>query len=198
MLEQKNRQRREGYTRRNLQCEKDRLSGIICCRFMSQPVYRQADIVMWYVNCRSEVITQPALGEALKSNKRTVVPYCTEDEQGDRKLGLWLLEDVSELQPGMWGILEPTKARWGEPGKEIAPDRLDLIIVPGVAFDRSGGRLGNGAGYYDRLLAKVRKNCTVCGICFESQLVEHIEREPHDIAMDYVITEKTIYYGEGR
>ncbi|MGR9037616.1 MAG: 5-formyltetrahydrofolate cyclo-ligase, partial [Gammaproteobacteria bacterium] len=160
--------------------------------------YRLAATVMWYVNCRSEVITQPNLIEALKSDKRTVVPYCTQDEQNEKKLGLWLVEDFSELQPGLWGILEPSKTRRGEPGKEIGPERLDLIMVPGVAFDRSGGRLGNGAGYYDRLLAKVREDCILCGICFESQLLEHIEMEKHDVAMDFVITEKTIYAGRGR
>ena len=127
-----------------------------------------------------------------------VIPYCTKDEQGRNKLGLWRLEDFAELVPGMWGILEPPRQRWGEAGKEIAPEQLDLIMVPGVGFDRDGGRLGNGAGYYDRLLASVRADAVLSAVCYESQLLEQVAMEPHDVAMDTVMTEKTIYTGKGR
>jgi 5-formyltetrahydrofolate cyclo-ligase len=98
----------------------------------------------------------------------------------------------------MWGILEPPKQRWGELGKEISPEQIDCIMVPGVAFDRNGGRLGNGAGYYDRLLKNVRADVRLIGACFESQLVERVVMDAHDVSIDYVITEKNLYTGKGR
>lgn len=198
MNDLKNQQRRKAYDARNGQTDKDALSRIICDQFIAQPAYRQAQTVMWYIHCRSEVRTQSALLGELATGKRIVIPYCTKDAQGHNRLGLWWLEELADLVPGMWDILEPPKQRWGELGKEIAAEQLDCVMVPGVAFDRNGGRLGNGAGYYDRLLKSVRADTVLMGVCFESQLVEQVVMDAHDVAMDYVITEKTIYAGKGR
>lgn len=198
MNDLKDQQRRKAYEARNAQTDKDAVSRIICDRFIAHPAYKQAETVMWYIHCRSEVRTKSALLRELATGKRMVIPYCTKDEQGHNKLGLWWLEDFAELVPGMWGILEPPRHRWGEAGKEIAPEQLDLVMVPGVAFDRNGGRLGNGAGYYDRLLKRVRADAILSAVCYESQLVEQIAMEPHDVTMDMVMTEKTIYTGKGR
>lgn len=198
MHELKAEQRREGKHARNLQTDKEDLSRIICDRFTTQVIYAGSKTVMWYVGCRSEVRTQPALLEALATDKCIVIPYCTKDNLGRNTLGVWRLEDIAELSPGTWGILEPPRARWGEPGIEVAPELIDLIMVPGVGFDRQGGRLGNGAGYYDRLLATVRPDTVLCGVCYESQLFENIAMDEHDVAMDFIMTEKAIYTGRGR
>ncbi|MDD5263177.1 MAG: 5-formyltetrahydrofolate cyclo-ligase [Methylacidiphilales bacterium] len=198
MNDLKSRQRRKAYDVRNEQIDKDVMSRIICAQFVAHPFYQQAETVMWYIHCRSEVRTQSALLGELDAGKRMVIPYCTKDEQGHNKLGLWWLEDFAELVPGMWGILEPPKQRWGELGKEVAPEQLDCVMVPGVAFDRNGGRLGNGAGYYDRLLKSVRADAVLIGVCFESQLVEQVAMDAHDVAMDIVMTEKNLYAGKGR
>jgi len=192
-------QRQLGYAARGLQNIMDETSRVICENFFNQTAYQEASWVMWYLHCRSEVRTLSALTNAMaEHNKQIVIPYCTKDAVGNNKLGLWLLEDFSELVPGMWGILEPPETRWGETGKEIKPEQLDLIMVPGVAFDRSGGRLGNGAGYYDRLLNCVRADTVLTGVCFESQLIPQIIMEDYDVFMDYVISEKAVYRGRGR
>lgn len=196
MKDLKAQQRRKTYEARNAQIDKNAVSQIICDLFMAQPAYIQAETVMWYIHCRSEVKTESALLRELTSHKRIVIPYGTTDEQGHNKLGLWWLEDFAELVPGKWGILEPPKQRWGEPGKEIASRQLDCIMVPGAGFDRNGGRLGNGAGYYDRLLNKGRSDTVLNAICYESRLCEQIAMEPHDVFMDFVITEKKIYTGK--
>jgi len=198
MNDLKSRQRRKAYDVRNEQIDKGVMSRIICAQFVAHPVYQQAKTVMWYIHCRSEVRTQTALLGELDAGKRMVIPYCTKDEQGHNKLGLWWLEDFTELVPGMWGILEPPRQRWGELGKEVAPEQLDCVMVPGVAFDRNGGRLGNGAGYYDHLLKSVRADAVLIGVCFESQLVEQVAMDAHDVVMDIVMTEKNLYAGKGR
>jgi 5-formyltetrahydrofolate cyclo-ligase len=191
-------QRRAAYQARDRQTDKNALSIEICARLAAQAAYRAASTAMWYIGCKSEVRTLPALHRELAGRKRLVIPYCTTDENGRRKLGLWHLEDFSELAPGTWSIPEPPRSRWGEAGKEVPPSELDVIVVPGVAFDRSGGRLGNGAGYYDRLLAEVREDAVLFGVCFESQLLDRIATEAHDVPMDFVVTENNVYTGTGR
>ena len=181
------------YRIRNAQAEKGALSDAICHQFITQPEYQKANTIMWYLHCRSEVRTLQAVKAELASSKRIIIPYCTKDLVGNNKLGLWLLENLDELKPGTWGILEPDPSRWGEPGKEIPEHELDLIMVPGVAFDLQGGRLGNGAGYYDRLLQKVRPETQLTAICYESQLFDHIVMEKHDVYMNAIITEKQCY-----
>jgi 5-formyltetrahydrofolate cyclo-ligase len=153
---------------------------------------------MWYIDCRSELRTRHALPEALKCGKRVVVPYCTVDAAGQNKLGLWWLASMDELVVGKWKILEPPRERWGEPGKEVAPEELDLVMVPGVGFSRQGGRMGNGQGYYDRLLTTVRPACPLVGLCYESQLFDDLVVGPHDVFMDKVVTEQAVYAGKGR
>ena len=108
---------------------------------------------MWYLDVRSEVRTRHQLGRRARERQDgSSCPYCTVDEQGANKLGLWHLTSMDELVVGKWKILEPPRERWGEPGKEVDPRELDLVMVPGVGFSRDGARMGNGQGYYDRLL----------------------------------------------
>lgn len=185
----KKEQRQQAYDARNAQTDKDELSQVICDKFITQAAYQQAETIMWYLHCRSEVRTLSAIVTELKHTKRIVIPYCTKDHQGQNKLGLWWLQDLSELTVGTWGILEPPVARWGEQGKEVSAAELDLIMVPGVAFDPAGGRLGNGAGYYDRLLQQVRPETSLIGVCYQSQLCEKVIMEKHDVYMDAVLTE---------
>lgn len=198
LMERKAKMRRQAYDARNAQENKDELSRVIIATFVNQPEYEQADTVMWYLDARSEVRTRHAILAALQSGKRIIVPYCTVDDNGENKLGLWHLESMDEMVVGKWKILEPPKERWGEPGKEVAPQALDLVMVPGVGFDRRGGRMGNGQGYYDRLLHQARPDAPLIAPAFECQLFDQIIVGLHDIYMDKVITEQDIYQGKGR
>src|SRR5262245_35590697 len=190
--------RRAAYDARNSQPDKDRVSEIAVATLLQLPEYQAAPTVLWYLDCRSELRTRLVLPEALASGKRIIVPYCTVDETGANKLGLWWLQSLDELVIGKWRILEPPRDRWGEPGKELQPEQLDLVVVPGVAFSRSGGRMGNGQGYYDRLLDRVRPDCQLIGLCYECQLFDDLIVGPHDVFMDKVVTEQAVYQGQGR
>jgi 5-formyltetrahydrofolate cyclo-ligase len=190
--------RRAGYDARAAQEDKDRVSQLAVQAVMDLPQYRAARTVLWYLDCRTELRTRFVLPEALASEKRIIVPYCTVDEGGANKLGLWWLQSMDELVVGKWKILEPPHDRWGEPGKEVSPSDLDLVIVPGVGFSREGGRMGNGQGYYDRLLARVRPDCSLIGLCYECQLFDDLVVGPHDVFMDAVVTEQAVYQGRGR
>ena len=199
LREEKAALRRRAHAARNAQPDKERLSRRICAGLQQLPACRQATTVLWYVHCRSEVRTMRALQEALETRGKCIaVPYCTKDGQGQRRLGLWRLEQLGELISGTWGIPEPPRERWQEPGRVIEPQQLDLGVVPGVAFDRNGGRLGNGAGYYDRLLREVRADTVLVGVCYASQLFPEIPMQEHNVVMDYVVTEQAVYSGIGR
>lgn len=199
VMERKNKMRREAYDRRNAQENKDEISALACQKFMALPDYQNAKTAMWYIDCRSETRTKPELlEEVAKGEKKIIVPYCTEDENGENKLGLWWMESLEEMVVGKWNILEPPKELWGNSEKEVEPEDLDIIMVPGVGFDRRGGRMGNGQGYYDRLLEKARPDCPLVALCYESQLFDEVLVAPHDVYMDKVITEDAVYEGIGR
>jgi 5-formyltetrahydrofolate cyclo-ligase len=190
--------RRQAYDARNAQENKDEVSRIIVERFIALPEYAAAHAAMWYLDVRSEVRTRHQLGEALNGGKRIIVPYCTVDEKGANKLGLWHLTGMDELVVGKWKILEPPRERWGEAGKEVEPSDLDLVMVPGVGFARDGARMGNGQGYYDRLLNQVRPDVPLIALAYECQMFPDLAVGPHDVYMDKVITEKAVYEGRGR
>ena len=199
IMEKKGKMRREAYDRRNAQENKDEVSAAAVEKFMALPEYEKAHTIMWYIDCRSETRTKPQLlAEVEKGEKKIIVPYCTEDENGENKLGLWHMESLGEMVVGKWNILEPPKELWGNPEKEVTPEELDMIMVPGVGFDRDGGRMGNGQGYYDRTMEKVRPDCFLIALCYESQLFDNILVAPHDVYMDKVVTEKEVYIGKGR
>lgn len=190
--------RRAAYDARNAQENKDHRSVVALETFLRLPEYRQARTALWYLDCRSELRTRHALPAALANGKRIVVPYCTVDESGANKLGLWWLQNMNELVVGKWKILEPPRDRWAEPEREVDPTELNVVMVPGVAFGRDGERMGNGQGYYDRLLAGVRADCPLIGLAYECQMFDGLVMGPQDVFMDLIVTERTVYRGRGR
>jgi 5-formyltetrahydrofolate cyclo-ligase len=178
---------------RSAQPNKDALSRVICGKFAALPEYAAAATVMFYVDMRSEVRTRELLSAALGQEKRIVVPCCL----GDR-LALFVLESMEELAAGTYGILEPRRELRALAQRRADACELDLVMVPGVAFDRQGGRLGHGKGYYDKLLRGVRPDAALVALAFECQVFPEIPTGPHDVCMDKVITEKAVYQGRGR
>ena len=185
--------RDQAHTNRNAQAYKDPLSRQICAAFVALPEYAAARTVMYYVDVRSEVRTRHELPTALTHAKRIVVPYCINNE-----LELFWLQNMDELSIGMYKILEPKVELRALPERRIQPEELDLIMVPGVAFDRSGARMGHGFGYYDKLLQHARPDAPLVALAFECQLFPEIPTQAHDIFMDKIITEKAVYAGRGR
>jgi len=193
LYERKTAIRKQAHENRKNQLEKDPISCKIVERFMELPEYQTARTVMFYVDVRDEVRTRQALPNALASGKRIVVPYCLDGE-----LQLFHLEDMDELELGMYRILEPKLELRTVAAKHLQPEDLDLVMVPGVAFDREGGRTGHGKGYYDKLLQHARPDAPLIALSFECQLFDAIPAEEHDIFMDKVVTEENVFVGRGR
>jgi 5-formyltetrahydrofolate cyclo-ligase len=185
--------REQAHAARNALPNKDELSGVVCGRLVGLPEYDRACTVMYYVDVRSEVRTRHYLPTALTQGKRVVVPYCVNGE-----LELFHLQNMDELAVGMYKILEPKAELRALAGKRVEPGDLDLVIVPGVAFDREGGRTGHGFGYYDKLLNRARPDAPLIALAFECQLFPRIPMQDHDVFMDKVVTEAAVYAGKGR
>lgn len=187
--------REQARKNRVAQKDKDDLSKAICARFTALPAYRAAKTVMWYVDAGSEVRTRHTLPEALTHGKRVVVPWCVVETN---QLELFLLEDMSELVEGAYKILEPKDELRNLPAKKVQPEELDLVMVPGTAFDPRGGRMGQGKGYYDRLLSRARPDAPLVALAFDCQIFDEIPVASHDVFMDQVLTETRAIPGRGR
>jgi 5-formyltetrahydrofolate cyclo-ligase len=185
--------REQSHANRNALAEKDELSKLILARVMALPEYHAASVVMFYIDVRSEVRTRQALPAALESGKKIVIPYCVDGE-----LELFHLESMEELELGMYRILEPKAELRSVAAKKVDVTDLDLILVPGVAFDRRGGRTGHGKGYYDKLLEHCRPDTPLVALAFECQMFPEIPMDEHDVFMNKIVTEEAVYEGRGR
>ena len=194
IFEVKTQLREEAHARRRDQKDKDGLSRQIMQRFFALPAYQAAKTVMLYLDVRAEVRTRHDLPAALASGKKIVVPWC--NEAGE--LELFHLVSLDELAVGMYKILEPKAELRSLPEKQVDVKELDLVMVPGVAFDRRGARMGHGKGYYDKLLEHARPETPLVALAFECQLFPEIPVQEHDVFMDKILTEAAEYQGKGR
>lgn len=152
--------------------------------------YAAAETIAWFVGVKSEVMTLPMIADALAARRRVALPWVSPGG-----LCLALVGSLEEVAPAPFGLLEPRDEIRQDLARQVAPDKVDFYVVPGVAFDRDGGRLGHGKAYYDRLLARARPDATLAGLCFEVQLVDNVPMAEHDIPMNYVVTERQVYRG---
>lgn len=150
-------------------------------RLMALDVYRAARTVHLFVPFRSELDTRPLLTELWARGARAVLPRVAPDCQLDHLI----VRGWEELEPGAYDIPEPVAAC-----RAVDPGQVDLICVPGVAFDGDGGRLGYGGGFYDRFLGA----CPAprVALAFDLQIVEAVPREAHDLKVDAIVTERRI------
>jgi 5-formyltetrahydrofolate cyclo-ligase len=143
--------------------------------FAKHPLYRTARTIYGYLPYNQEVRTVPILEQALKDGKRVAVPKVIGDE-----MKFIYIEDFSCIVPGYCGIPEPV-----ENGPE-AHDSTALVLMPGLAFDPQGHRLGYGGGFYDRFLS-AEPNHPTLALCYDFQMLEHLQTESFDIPVDCVI-----------
>lgn len=165
-------------------------SAEICQRLVDLPNWQAAKTVALYVDFRDEVQTGVALAAAWSAEKRVAVPWC----RPDISLDLYALENRTELRPGKFGILEPPKALRADPARLVRPETVDLIVIPGLAFDRRGGRMGYGKGHYDRLIPQLRCDCWRVALAFDAQLFDLVPTEEHDEGMHVVVVESEVIH----
>lgn len=157
------------------------MSARISERIIAMPEYRRAKRVFCYYSLPMEVQTGGLIREMLREGKEVYLPVTGRDHA----LKAVRLRDPGAVHRGAFRVMEP------DGDEEINPSELDIILAPGLAFDRAGGRIGYGAGCFDRFLPMCRG--MIAGLAFEMQMVDEVPMEPHDIRMDRVITEDGVY-----
>ena len=154
-------------------------SAQLCAKLKEQSFFQSAASVLFFAPRPDEPDLWPLLEEALAAGKIAALPRF--NPAGKNYVACRVQNLRSEIAPGEFGIREPA-ARC----PEIPLSRLDLILVPGVAFDWHGGRLGRGKGFYDRLLAGTRG--VKCGITCDGQMVNEVPAGPSDVRMNFILT----------
>lgn len=166
--------------------EVDSLSRKIISTLIKLPEFKKSEKIMLYLSFGNEVDTFKLIELCKKENKKIIVPYCKKE---GRQIIPTEIEDINnDLIRSKFGYLEPKK----EVLKPVNPEEIDLIILPGIAFDRRCYRISYGGGYYDRFLGKLDFAVPTIGLAYDFQIVDIAPIEPHDIPVDYVITEKRI------
>ena len=150
--------------------------------------FLESNISLLYVNHGLEVNTRGILDRCLRYNKIVVLPAFKKETHQMKLMKVDNLE--TDLKMGPRGILEPDP----EACKIVPIERIDIAIIPGVALDEKGGRIGSGEGYYDRLIPKLPITTRKVSLAFECQIVQQVPMEPHDKYVDIIITEKRIIY----
>jgi 5-formyltetrahydrofolate cyclo-ligase len=158
-------------------------SATICSQILALPAYAVAHTIHCYVPMRSEVDTRPLIADALARGKGVIVPVVV--LKADELAHAWLDSlSADALEPGSFGTFNPRRGRAARVGD------WDLTIVPLLAFDRRGYRVGYGKGYYDRLLAATRTGTV--GVAFAVQEMSTLPTEPHDVPLDWIVTEDEV------
>lgn len=172
--------------------EKKKKNDLIKDNLLNFTGFKKAQAVLFYASFGTEVNTIGMIEESLKMGKKVIVPKVDKERN---RLRLYEIKDLRELSPGYMGIPEPSL-----PDERIRDTKdVDLVIVPGTAFDYSGNRLGYGAGFYDILLSDTEKSESTraekipfVALAYEEQLIDSIPSEMHDVKVDVIITDKQV------
>lgn len=157
--------------------ERDRKSKIIKEKLFRTGVFKKAKIVMFYISFDGEVNTQDMIKETQNLGKTVAVPICNKD----RTIEPCMLSNKARLVKGLYGAREPAAKR------SINLEDLGLLVVPGVAFDKNGNRLGRGKGCYDFFLKKLPKKIPSIGLAFDFQILPYLPTTKRDMGVDRVI-----------
>ncbi len=155
-------------------------SSVICTYFLQSELYKTAKTIMLYMPIAGEVDTSAIMREAFKDGKRVVLPVT----DAENNIIPCFAEEDTQFCEGKFSVQEPKNTAIAD------PKAIDVVIVPGIAFDKSGGRVGFGKGCYDGFLKST--DAVRVGVCYEFQMCEKIPTEPHDEKMDFAVTEKRV------
>jgi len=153
---------------------------------MAEPIFHKARVIMGYAPCHNEVDISLLIQAALEQGKQVLLPVT--QWEAHRLLPVEITRYPEDLVPGRLGILEP-------PLSTVPPwslERIDLVIVPAVAFDIHGYRLGYGQGFYDRFLVQLLPETSVFGVAFSFQIVNSVYPEAHDCALPVIVSENGV------
>ncbi len=164
--------------------QKEKSDKDLLNKLLSLPEFKNVHSVFTYISMPiKEVSTTGIIEFCLTEGTRVAVPVC----KAHSRMDFYYISSLDETKQNKYGILEPEENK----DRLASPSEADLIIIPGLKFDKRGYRLGWGGGFYDRYL----KNCfcTKIGICYEDEITELLPVDNYDVKVDMLVTDKTIY-----
>jgi len=186
-MESKSQLRKRILNVRNNMSEEDvkKNSNAIMDKITSLDIYKQSKVVFIYMDFKNEVMTSNLIKRMLSERKRVVIPYT------DNINSVLIPSEItkeSDLKLNSFGYYEPKSIL------SVNIEEIDLVIVPGVVFDKNLNRIGFGKGYYDKILNLLKPSAKKVALAHDFQVLKNIPAEEHDVKMDIIITENTIYY----
>ena len=166
--------------------QKQKWDNEIFNKVINSEYYKKAKTIFLFVSFKSEVDTHKLIEYAINDNKEICVPKIETKEKG---IELYKITGFDDLKVGYYNVLEPI-----EGSQKISSENIDLILMPGLAFDREGGRVGYGGGYYDKFLKESEKNRVKrIAIAYNCQLLDKVPMDENDMKIDGIITNEKIY-----
>ncbi|MDU7147618.1 MAG: 5-formyltetrahydrofolate cyclo-ligase [Clostridium sp.] len=160
--------------------EKELMDNKIFNELINTDLYKRAINIFIYISFSNEINTRNIIEKAFEDKKNVFIPKVYKD---DKLMKAVKLNSIDELKKNSMGILEPI-----DDSNYIEKENIDLIVVPGVVFDKECNRVGYGGGYYDRYLKDIKSKENKIALAYDLQIVDKIESEVHDIKVDYIIT----------
>lgn len=159
----------------------------ITYHLLNTDAYQRAEYLLIYMHYQNEVMTDLIITNALNIGKHVFVPRVS-----GKDMEFYKIHSFEDCRCGFHGILEPSETcvSFSEFCTIASPSKMNtLMVLPGLAFDSSGHRLGYGGGYYDRYLSQTGIECTKIAVAYSFQVIDKVPHEQHDILIDYVITD---------
>ncbi len=176
--------RRESMSPGEVMCNSERVKT----NLFALPIFQKSQVVMAYMSFRNEVATEQIVKQMLDQGKKVAIPSVNKEH---RLMVPSLVTNIySDLVPGCYGILEPKPSSV----KPVKHSDIDVVLVPGVAFDPKGNRLGYGGGYYDRFLSRCRADAVFIALCYQFQVLDDLSQiiEEHDQRVHYLVTDSEV------
>ena len=164
--------------------ERERWDEEIYKHVLKSSFYKRARVIFAFVTFKGEVDTKSIIASALEDKKIVCIPKILSKEQG---MDFFQIKSLSDLVEGYYGILEVK-----DPGEAFSSEEIDLMFIPGLAFDKKGGRLGMGAGFYDRYIEKSKGCYPKIALAYDFQILEEVPMEEHDRRIQGIISNREI------
>ncbi len=170
--------------------ERHDASIAVCSRLTNLEVFQHARVVMLYMPLANEVDLTPAAIRCFQTAKTVCVPRVD-----------WKRRDMNPVEVTSFDDhvmdIDEHGLRTPRDGRPLVPTLIDLVVVPGLAFDARGHRVGRGGGYYDRFLSRLRRSATTVGLAFDAQIIDTVPADERDISVDLVVTERRVARASG-
>lgn len=176
--------RKELKAKRRTVCDKNKKDAEISALLLNSELYKKSDLILFYAALEDEINVDSSILSAFESGKKVALPVCTD---GNGHMKFYYINSLDEIKKGFFGVREPDT----DICSEVEEFSSSICVVPGIAYDKRGYRLGYGKGYYDRFL----KNYTSLsvGLCYNELIKDTLPNGAYDVPVDYIISEKGIF-----